>query len=219
MEAYTAAARAAFAAYAGGKPLPPGTRPEVVTRWAQAEMAAVADAIERQREHWETPCDKGGLGAPPGFADMLRIFFEQAGRAIFASPDPAAAMRVFREGTPRRGRRKEDNALRDLALAVAVQKRVCVGATRVAAREAVAEKAHLSADNIRKIDYRWRDEAQLTLARLALVESWRTGREWDWSAFLRNDEGGAVIGREDIWRASAAAQRNHPSLPRAPNKG
>jgi hypothetical protein len=194
MEAHTAAARAAFAAYAGGKPLPPGTRPEVVTRWAQAEMAAVADAIKRQREHWETPCDKGGLGAPRGLEPMLRIFFEHAGRAIFASPDPPAAMRVFWEGRPRRGRPKEDNTERakyerDLALAVAVQKRIyAAGATTN--EKAIAEVADetegppLSFESVHKIYYRLREEACLILAWLALAESWRTGEEWDWSAFV-----------------------------------
>jgi hypothetical protein len=63
------AAEAAARACAG-EPLPPGSLPEVVAHRAQAETAAVADAIERRRKYWETPREKGGLGAPPGFEPM-----------------------------------------------------------------------------------------------------------------------------------------------------
>jgi hypothetical protein len=176
-----AAAMAAHAAVY--EPLPPGTPPEVVGRRAQAETAAVADAIGRRREHWETPCDKGGLGAPRGFEPMLRVFFKHADRAIFASPDPPEAMRVFWDGKPRGvGRPAEDNVERanferDFALAAAVQERVYAGATNEEAIGAVADnnKAGLKADSIHKIYYRLREEVREELAWRALVESWRTG--------------------------------------------
>jgi hypothetical protein len=211
-----AAEAAAIAAHAAVfESLPPGTPPEVVERRAQAETAAIADAIKRRRKHWETPCDKGGLGAPPGFEPMLRIFFEHAGRAIFATPDPLAAMRVFWKRKPRRGRKAEANAERDLAFAVAVQERVDAGAGATSQDAAIAavaaearggrERVFPSDENVHKIYYRLKDRACLTLAQRALQESWRSGQEWDWSAFVRDE--GAVIGRQDIWRASAAALR------------
>jgi hypothetical protein len=52
------------------------------------------------------------LGAPPNSDRLLQDFFDRAGRLIFASPDPLAAMRVFLEGVPRRGDQamEEDNA-------------------------------------------------------------------------------------------------------------
>jgi hypothetical protein len=153
---------------------------------------AIADPIGRRREHWETPCDKDGLGAPRNFEPMLRIFFEHAGRAIFASPAPLAAMRVFWDGKSRGvGRPPEDNAERanaerDFALAIAVQEQVYAGATNEKAINAVANnnKDGLKADSIHKIYYRLREEVREELARRALVESWRSGQEWDWSAFV-----------------------------------
>jgi hypothetical protein len=191
-EARTAEA-AAIAAYAA-VPLPPGTPPQVVrkgrfswtvellaaepARRAQAETAAIEAAIQQRREHWI------GLGAPRHFDRMLRIFFERAGRAIFASPDPPAAMRIFWKGKPWQVRKETEKAERDFALAVEVQTRIYGGANGVAARKAVADAACLSAEDIRKIYYRWRDEAQLMLAWPALVANWRTGEEWDWSAFI-----------------------------------
>jgi hypothetical protein len=121
---------------------------------------------QRVRERWIAE-----LGAPEDFDFELQDFFDRAGRVIFMSADPPAAMRVFWEGMPRRGR--PDNAERDIALAIDVQERINAGATSVAAREAVAAKACLSDDDIRKIYYRWRVTASAELAVQRLEKLWR----------------------------------------------
>jgi hypothetical protein len=219
-EAGAAEAAAMAARAAVFEPLPPGTPPEVVrkkrgkkrepfllsaepARRAQAETAAIEAAIQQRREHWI------GLGAPRGFDRMLWIFFEHAGRAIFASPDPMAAMRAFWEGKPWQIRKtKAKNAERDLALAVAVQERVDAGESIEAAIGAVAAEARTAArtnaelkprkrkadnpdggfpsdESVHKIYYRLRDKICLDRAWPALVESWRSGQEWDWSTFVK----------------------------------
>jgi hypothetical protein len=227
-EARTAEAVAMAAHAAVFEPLPPGTPPKVVrkkrgkkrepfllllavepARQAQAETAAIEAAIQQRREHWIAPPGDGGLGAPRHFDRMLRAFFEHAGRAIFASPDPLAAMRGFWKGNPWRVRKpKAKKAERDLALAVAVQERVDAGKSIEAAIGAVAAEARTAArtnaeskprkrkadgaddgfpsdESVHKIYYRLRDKICLDRAWPALVESWRSGQEWDWGAFVK----------------------------------
>ena len=98
---------------------------------------AIETALQQRRAHWIA------LGAPPDFDRALRDFFERAARAIFSTPDPATAMRIFWEGAPLRGRKKEDNAERDLDLAIAVQERVYAGLSQEKAIHAIAETYNL----------------------------------------------------------------------------
>ena len=126
------------------------------------------EAIVQLRKHWIT-----SLGAPADFDRALRDFFDRLGRVIFASPDPLSAMRVFWEGPPRRGRRAEDNAERNYALAMAVQERVDAGATVEAASAAIGETAHLSEEAMRKIYNQRRLEV---LAVQELQATWNVGR-------------------------------------------
>jgi hypothetical protein len=116
-------------------------------------------------EHWIA------LGAPPDFDRLLQDFFDWSTRAIFASPDPLAAMRVFWEGAPRRGRKKETNAERNFDLALAVQKLVNAnaGMSNETACAAVAETAGLSSDEVHKIYYRRQREVRVALAWVALL--------------------------------------------------
>jgi hypothetical protein len=128
-------------------------------------------AYRALREHWITK-----LGAPDCFDFMLQNFFDRNLRVIRDSPDPLAAMRVFWEGTPRRGRQKETNVERDRSLAVAVQKWINAGEGPEDAIEAVAKESPaiaavekpLSYESIYKIYYRVSLEARLALA------SWTT---------------------------------------------
>jgi hypothetical protein len=123
------------------------------------------------REHWITK-----LGAPDNFDFLLQNFLDRAMHVIRDSTDPLAAMRVFWEGAPRRGRRKETNTERDFSLAVAVQKRINAGERPEDAIEAVAKESPaiaavekpLSYESIYKIYYRWSSDARLSLA------SWTT---------------------------------------------
>jgi hypothetical protein len=131
-------------------------------------------ACQQVHEHWVVT-----LGAPLDFDRSLQDFFLRAGHVIFASPDPPAAMRVFWEGAPHRGRRAETNADRDLDLAIAVQKRVNDGASIEAASDAVGKSGppYLSGEAVRKVYNRWRLEARATLALQAPEDIWRRGSE------------------------------------------
>jgi hypothetical protein len=127
------------------------------------------DALRQLHRHW---IDE--LGAPADFDRALRDFFDRAGRALFASPDPLAAMRLLWEGPPRRGRRAEDNAERDYRLAMAVQERVDAGATIEAASASVGEagRPYLSGEAVRKAYNRWRLEVR---AERELRAIWNVG--------------------------------------------
>jgi hypothetical protein len=128
--------------------------------WLQwrAEAAAVThslpvgdyhdEALRQLHQHWIAE-----LGAPHFFDDLMRVFFDRAGRVIFASPDPPTAMRDFWEGKPVRGRRAEDNAERNRKLTEAVQDRVDSGETNEKAIAAVAETAGMRCDTMHKIYY------------------------------------------------------------------
>jgi hypothetical protein len=129
---------------------------------------SIETALQQLRAHWIA------LGAPPDFDRAIRDFFERAARAIFSTPDPATAMRIFWEGAPHRGRKKEDNAERDLDLAIAVQERVYAGSSKEKAIYAVAKTACLSADVIHKIYYGRMWDAIKAVAWPEFVKSWRT---------------------------------------------
>jgi hypothetical protein len=129
--------------------------------------AAIETALQRRRAHWIA------LGAPPDFDRALRDFFERAGRSILSTPDPATAMRIFWEGAPLRGRTREDNAERDLDIAIAVQEHVYAGSSKEKAIFAVAETACLSAEAIHKIYYRRRWGAIKAVAWPALIKNRR----------------------------------------------
>jgi len=105
------------------------------------------EAARRVRERWIA------LGAPHFFDDLLRVFFDRAGRVIFESPYPPAAMRDFWEGKPMRGRRKEDNAERDRKITADVQDQVDAGETIEKAIAAVAETVGMRSDTVHKIYY------------------------------------------------------------------
>ena len=127
---------------------------------------SIETALQRRRMYWIA------LGAPPDFDRALRDFFERAARAILSTPDPATATRIFWEGAPLRGRTREDNAERDLDLAIAVQERVYAGSSKEKAICAVAETAYLSTEVIHKIYYRRRWDAIKAVAWPAFVKSW-----------------------------------------------
>jgi hypothetical protein len=132
------------------------------------EAAAIEVAIQQRREHWVDT-----LGAPPLFDRLLRVFFERAGRIIFASPDPATAMRDFFAGVPVRGRRK-DNVARDRKITAAVLNRVDAGEKLTAAIKAVADASRrpsLSHQAVRTIYDDCREEA---LAVRALRGLWNS---------------------------------------------
>jgi len=128
------------------------------------EAAAIEAALQQRRADWIA------LGAPLDFDRALCVFFERAGRVIFANPDPSAAMRIFWEGKPRRGRRAEDNAERNFELAAAVQERVDAGETIEDASHAVGEAARpcLSEEAVRKVYYRLRVKVRAERAFRAL---------------------------------------------------
>jgi hypothetical protein len=137
---------------------------------AGADNAAIETALQQRRAHWIA------LGAPPDFDRALRDFFERAGRSIFSNPDPKNAMRIFWEGAPLRGRTREDNAERDLDLAIAVQERVYAGSSKEKAIYAVAEITCLSAEVIHKIYYRRMWDAIKAVAWPEFVKSRRAAK-------------------------------------------
>jgi hypothetical protein len=137
-------------------------------------------AVQRAREHWIVT-----LGAPPNFDLLLQDFFDCSIRAILASRDPLAAMRVFWEGAPHKGRNKETNAERNFNLALAVHhEHVNAGVSIEEASAVVGANAspQLSDDTVRKIYnrrrrevlmfyYPWRCEVRADLSWVALLVS------------------------------------------------
>jgi hypothetical protein len=85
-------------------------------------------------------------------------------------------VRIFWEGAPHSGRTREDNAERDLDLAIAVQEHVYAGSSKEKAIFAVAETAYLSADAVHKIYYRRRWDAIMAVGWPEFIKS-RRGAE------------------------------------------
>jgi hypothetical protein len=131
---------------------------------AEAIQETIEEALQRRRERWVA------LGAPHGFDRALQAFFERAGRAIFASPDPLAAMRVFWEGAPRLGRPTEVGDGRHFELAVIVEQRRASAGAIDKAVAAVAAETNMPEDTLHKIYYRWRAKVR---AAIAAQEIWR----------------------------------------------
>jgi hypothetical protein len=149
---------------------------DVATALKSQPVEKLADSMEELRAGYRA------RGAPQNFDSLLRAFFDKASRRIWASRDPPETMAIFWHGKPRRGRRAEDNADRNLELAVAVQQRVDAGASVEAAIGAVVDEERwcLSAEAIHKIYYGvggTAAQAELALRALRDPVNWRSGSE------------------------------------------
>jgi hypothetical protein len=148
---------------------------DLTTKCHGLTAEAAIEATEILRAHWIT-----ARGASRDFDFELQDFFDRAGRAIFSSQEPDAAMHVFWNGRARRGRRAEDHAERDYAMALAVQEQRDAGKSVGAASDAVGKAAvggvHLTGEAVRKVYNRWRREVRAERALQALDKLWNSNQ-------------------------------------------